>query len=285
MPLKAAELVIEPVLRSFVATEYGVLDAGLGARARLTLPLGPGVTSHFGVQAPVVRTGDFRDGRNFGQSGPESGLDLMLVQYAHKLSPAWTWLWSAGLTQVVQTDLRVAGLEQLWASPEGSHRLSAKLMVMDSGVIRREVALAGYAWYDVARRYSASITGGRFYAGDEGFRLDVNRDFGDTLVGVFLKVESEDNMAGGFQLSLPLTPRRDAAPRTLQVKGPRRWGHSLQTTLNLADGTNALKPLLLYEPLVDLELRRDFLDSGRLSPEYLRGELPRMREAYLLWDQ
>jgi hypothetical protein len=114
-------------------------------------------------------------------------------------------------------------------------------------------------------------------------RLDLMRYFDDTIAGLFLKVEADDSMAGGFQLSLPLTPRRDAMPRGVQVKGARRWAHSKQTTLNLADGTNALRPFMLYEPLMDLDLRRDFLDSGRLGPAWLREQLPRMREAWLLW--
>jgi hypothetical protein len=281
--LAAPELVIEPVLRTFVATEFGVLDAGLGARARLTAPLGGGAVAHLGVQAPLALSDDFHDGRNFAPFAPEGGLDLLLIQYAHKLSPEWTWLWSVGRTQVVRADLGVLGLDQAWTSPAGRHRLGARLMTLDSGTARHNVALGGYTWFDAARRYSAGVTGGRFYAGDSGFRLDLNRYFGDTIAGLFLKVESEDNMAGGFQLSVPLTPRRDAAPRGLQVKGPRRWGHSLQSTLNLADRSNSLKPLLLYEPAMDFDLARDFLDSGRLGPGYLREQLPRMREAYQLW--
>jgi hypothetical protein len=281
--LDAAELVVEPLLRTFVATEYGMLDAALGVRARLTAPVGRGLLAHVGVQLPVLQSDDFRDGRNFEAAGPEAGVDLLLAQYVHKLSPGWTSLWSAGLMQVYQVDLRVAAVEQLWTSPLGRHRLNGKLMALSTSELDHRVALAGYTWFDATRRYSVGVTGGRFYADDTGARLDVSRYFDDTIAGLFLKVEADDNMAGGFQLSIPLTPRRDARPRGVQVKGARRWGHGLQTTLNLADGSNALKPLLLYEPVTDLDLRRDFLDSSRLSPAWLRGQLPRMREAYLLW--
>jgi hypothetical protein len=280
--VRAAELVVEPVLRTFVGTEYGMLDAGLGARARLTLPLDRGVVAHLGAQVPLLLTDDFHSGENFDHFGPEAGLDQLTMQYAHKPAPSWTSLWSVGLTQVFQVDLRVVGNEQLWVAPAGRHRFNTKLMVLDAAESHK-VALAGYTFFDAARRWSASVTAGQFYANDSGARFELNRYFGDTIAGVFLKVEAEDNMAGGFQLSLPLTPRRDAEPRGMQVKGARRWGHSLQTTLNLPDGTNALRPLLLYEPLTDLDLRRDFLDSGRLGPEWLRHQLPRLREAWLLW--
>jgi hypothetical protein len=281
-PLEAAELVVEPLLRTYLGTEFGMADAALGVRARFTAPLGRGVVAHLGLQAPLLLTDDFRDGRNFADTGPEAGLDQLLMQYAHKPAASWTSLWSFGLTQVFQTDFRVLGTEQLWTSPQGRHRLHAKLLAL-SAEESRQVALGGYTWFDVTRRYSASVTGGRFYDEDTGVRIDLMRYFDDTIAGLFLKAESDDNMAGGFQLSLPLTPRRDAMPRGVQVKGARRWGHSKQTTLNRADGTNALRPFMLYEPMMDFDLRRDFLDSDRLAPAWLREQLPRMREAWLLW--
>jgi hypothetical protein len=235
------------------------------------------------MQVPLLLTDDFRDGENFDDYGPEAGLDLLLVQYAKKLSPNWTTLWSGGLTQVYQVDLRTAAVEQLWTSPTGRHRLNAKLMLLSSAQVEHEIALGGYTWFDATRRYSLTLTAGRFYFDDTGVRVDVQRYFDDTIVGLFLKAEAEDNMAGGFMISVPFTPRRDAMPRGLQIKGSRRWSYSLQTTLNRSDGTNALRPLLLYEPVTDFDLRRDFFDSNRLSPDWLRTQLPRMREAYLLW--
>lgn len=283
--LDAAELVVEPVLRTFTATEYGMFDVAVGARGRLTVPLGRGLLVHAGVQLPLAQTSDFDDGRNFDGYAPEAGLDLLMAQYAHKLAPGWTWLWSAGLMQVYQVDVRTLGLEQLWTSPQGRHRANVKLMSLSTTEISHRVALAGYTWFDASRRWSLGATGGRFYADDRGVRFDVSRHFDDTIAGLFLKVEAADNMAGGFALTIPLTPRRDAMPRGVQVKGARRWGHHLQTTLNLADGTNALKPLLLHEPVVELDLRRDFYDSNRLGPEWLRLQLPRLREAYLLWGE
>ena len=52
-------------------------------------------------------------------------------------------------------------------------------------------------------------------------------------------------MAGAFKgLAFGGIVERDY--RGVQVKGARRWGHSLQTTLNRADQTNALRPLLLH---------------------------------------
>src|SRR5204863_8425647 len=111
-----------------------------------------------------------------------------------------------------------------------------------------------------------------FFAKDTGMRIDFSRYFGDTICTLFLKAASGDD-AAGILVTLPLTPRRDAQPGGLQVKGPRRWGHNISTTVNTADGRNALRPLLLVEPMLDLDLRRDFADSSRLGAAYLQDEL------------
>jgi hypothetical protein len=275
--------VVEPLLRTFIATEYGVIDYSLGARLRMTAPLGNGLLVHAGAQVPLVETDDFRDAGNFSPVAVEAGIDQLTAQYVHKLHPQWTWAWSLGHAQVFRTDVDMLGLEQLWLSDTGAHQLRTKLMALHAGYGTRGVALAGYTWFDPTRDYSVSLTGGRFYAEDSGFRLELNRYFGDTIVGLLFKAATRDDMAGGIQISLPLTPRQDAMPGVLQVKGSRRWGHATTTTLNTDDGRNSLRPLLLYEPMFDLDLRRDFYDSGRLGEAYLRDELPRMHEAYELW--
>jgi hypothetical protein len=284
-PLNGAELVAEPVLRSFVATEYGLIDYALGARLRLTAPLSRGFLVHLGGQLPLVRSDDFEPGENFHATGVEAGLDLALAQFAHKMGPQTTWLWSAGRSQVYRVDLNTVALEQLWSSLDGRHRLRSKLMSQHFSGGARNVALAGYTWFDPERDYEVALTGGRFYSGDSGVRLELNRWFGDTLCGLFFKAASRDDQAIGLQITLPLTPRRDAAPRALQLKGSRRWGHGVASTLNASDERNPLRPLLLHEPMLDLDLRRDFSDSGRLGEAYLRDELPRLREAYELWGR
>lgn len=282
-PLQAVELVLEPVLRTFVATEYGVLDYGLALRGRLTVPMARGLLAHLGLQAAVIESDDFRGAGNFAPFVPESGLSQALLQYLHKPAPRWLWLWSAGRTQVPSADLDTVALEQAWLSGDGAHTWRLKAMAMRGRSSSAEIALAGYGWFAPEREYSVALTGGRFYAGDAGVRLELNRHFGDTILGVFFKAASRDDQAGGIQVSLPLTPRQDAQPRGLQVKGSRRWAHSLTSRLNASDQRNALTPLLLYEPVLDLDLQRDFLDAGRLGQDYLRDELPRMREAYERW--
>ena len=124
----------------------------------------------------------------------------------------------------------------------------------------------------------------QFKAKDAGV-FTCSDGLGDTIVGLFFKAASRDDQAGGIQVTLPLTPRRDALPRAVQLKGSRRWGHGISSTLNAFDNRNPLRPLLLYEPMLDLDLRRDFYDSGRLGQAYLQDELPRMHEAYELWGK
>jgi hypothetical protein len=283
--LEAVELVIEPLLRTFVATERGVLDYALAARGRMTAPLGYGLLFNMGARAPVARSDDMRGAGAYAPFAPRAGLDLATLQFFHKPAPAWAWLWSAGHARIVRADLRALALEQLWLSGSGRHQLRAKLMSLSTSRDGREVVLGGYRYFDPVRAWSAGITGGRFYEGDAGVRLDLERHFGDVIAGVFWKAASADDQAAGFALSLPLTPRRDMAPRGVQVKGPRRWGHSLASTLNDNAGRNPLRPLLLFEPSLDLDLARDLYDSGRLGPAYLEANPERLREAHEQWKK
>lgn len=287
----AFELVVEPLLRWGVATEHGLLDYGLGARARLTAPLATGLLANVGAQIPVARSDDFAPGRPFEDLAPRGGIDVALLQYLHTPAPGWSLLWSAGRTRIFRIDARAVALDQAWSPGDGRHRFRAKLMALHHDLATRELALAGYNWLDARRAYGIGVTAGRFYLGDAGARLDVERYFGDTIVGLFYKFASPDDQAGGVVLSLPLTPRRDQRPRWLQLKGARRWAHSLGTTLNAPptatspNGANPIRPLLLYEPILDLDLERDIHDAGRLSAEYLHANGPRMQQAYERWGE
>jgi hypothetical protein len=286
MPRRALELVAEPVLRTTVATPEGMLDYGFGVHARLTAPVMDRLLAHVGATVPVARSDDFDAGRQFAALAPEGGLDLALLQSLHTPRPGWSVLLSAGRAQVHRADLDTLALDQAWQPGAGAHRLRMKLMLMRNDEDTREIALAGYDWLDAARRYGIGLTAGRFFAGDAGARLDVERYFGDTILGLFWKFASPDDQAAGVALSLPLTPRRDALPRGVQLKGARRWSHALATTLNGPPdaehpaGTNPIRPLLLHEPVLELDLERDLLDAGRLGAESLRASLPRLHEAY-----
>ncbi|HUR40471.1 MAG TPA: YjbH domain-containing protein [Verrucomicrobiae bacterium] len=287
--LDALELVIEPVLRTAVATEYGMLDYAAALRARLTAPLGKGLLAHLAATSPAALSDDFGGGDAFGTIAPKGGIDIALGQYLHSPAPGWTLLWSAGQARVFRIGARTAALDTAWSPGRGAHRVRAKLMAMDTDFGLREVALAGYTWLDARRDYSWSITGGRFFAGDSGVRVDLERYFGDVIAGLFWKFASPDDQAVGVAMSLPLTLGRDMRPRGLQIKGARRWQHSLGTTLNgpgnatNPEGSNPIRPLLLHEPVLDLDLERDIHDGGRLNAEYLLDETGRMQEAYQRW--
>ena len=271
--LRSAELVIEPLLRTFVATEFGVLDYGLALRPRLVVPLGTGTTFTVGAQLPVANSDDFKAGQYFEPYAPRAGLEPMLLQYAYKFTPGWSSLWSVGRSRIYQASLNTVASEHLWMSDRGTHQLRAKVMVM-SAASRYDIALAGYTYFDPANAWSLSVSGGR-YLYDSGTRIDFSRYFGDVISTLFLKFAGVHEAAIGMVFSLPLTPRRDAMPTGLQIKGSRRWSHNLATTVNRDDGANYLRPLFLYEPVLDLDLRRDFADSSRLGEAYLQQEIPR----------
>lgn len=266
--LRGTELVLEPVLRSFLGTEAGVVDYSLTLRPRVTWALNPGVLLNLAVQLPVADSDDYRSGGAFRGYASKSGLDTALIQYAHKPAAQWTSLWSAGVSSVLRSRLTTVGHEQVWMSRGGEHQFRSKLLVMQAPQATREVAVAGYAYFDPLHAYSVGLSLGKYYYGEGGGTLDVTRYFGDVICSVYFRGASRDDQLAGVSISFPLTPRRDSQPGGLQVKGPRRWAQSRTSTIAGADSRNLVRPLLAFEPTLDLDLRRDFYDAGRLAPAW-----------------
>lgn len=62
----------------------------------------------------------------------------------------------------------------------------------------------------------SKLSGGRFLYGDEGFRLDMVRQFGESTIG-FFTVYTNGGRNGGFQVSLPVFPARRMRPNRIRV--------------------------------------------------------------------
>jgi hypothetical protein len=86
----------------------------------------------------------------------------------------------------------------------------------------------------------------------------------------------------GLAIALPLTPRRDLRPGTLQLKGSSRW-HFQQTTTVGHEGSNPLHPGLGLLPETGYRLDDLLLNGDRFGEAYLNAHLPRLRQAFRRW--
>ncbi|HYG69515.1 MAG TPA: YjbH domain-containing protein [Anaeromyxobacteraceae bacterium] len=192
------------------------------------------------------------------------------------LARGLTLLAGAGVMQSSEA----GGVGQLhWTEPGGRFALGVEGAstrdMYDSAIERTALTGSGQAWLpwlDVL----AEVRAGRFLGGDRGATVRVSRFFGDTRVGFFYS-DTDVRMAG-FQLGLPLTPRREMRPGLVQLRGDNRFSQGIATVVG--DERNPVRFGVATSPLTRFNLQEVFLDAGRLSRDRVLEDLPRMRATF-----
>jgi len=64
--------------------------------------------------------------------------------------------------------------------------------------------------------FTTKATFGKFLFGDNGFRFDVLRQFGEVDIGFFM-IQTEDGSNGGFDFSIPLYPSKRFTPKRIRI--------------------------------------------------------------------
>ena len=271
-------LVVGPGLANGVGTEFGVYDYRLSLRPDAYLQLWPGASLRTLVNIPLAWSNDYEKGGQFNQHGDNTTtVERILANQVFHPAAGILTMFSGGQ---FRQDLRGGINETLWSAPDGRHQLRLKAgMFADDHYDQRYTSLLGtyrYDWPELDMQLEG--TAGRFVNGDRGFIVEVRRFFGDTAVGFFYA--DTDYKIGGIRISLPLTSRRDMAPTPLQLRGTAQWDYQLYSVLANQGGSNPLVFDSGVLPQTEFTLERDLLNRDRLSEAYLRGQLPRMQEAY-----
>ena len=115
-----------------------------------------------------------------------------------------------------------------------------------------------------------------------GPSLALTRWFGDVAVQAFVR-KGGQNTYVGMELSLPLTPRQGMGAGPVQLTGTPRYAQSIRTLMTNGNNAanwvrpDAVRPVELnYKPEVEL------LNSGRITPAYIKNQVQRMRESFFL---
>lgn len=279
-------LFLRPDVRTLVGTEWGVLNYSLAAVAHVRAGLWPGGHLAASWKVPLDDTPVFEPGGSFEASRQEGGLDELLVQQVWHPFPGVTTLTSAGRYPYGGEDYHALFQEGAWQfGPDRAHQVRAHGAVLepvDEGT-QRDLALAGYRYLHGPWDTAAGVTGGRFLHGDEGFRFNLERSFGDTRFTFYYKWLPQRRLeqVGGLQVSFPLTPRKEPRFGPLVVGGTDRWSYYQETVTQSDTGQNELATATIgQEPTPYFNLRKDVLDANRLVPEYVKSHLPRLRQAY-----
>ena len=275
-------LLLYPGLTTFVGTEFGVFDYLLSVKPDLLVDAWKGGVVNARWDIPVAWSSNLDDGRPYRTTRHDARLDRLMLFQAIK--PAADFMVNLGAGMVLPHDYGTLN-EATWSPGNGSHRFRAlQAYAKDDGSKQTTTAYLGsYRYYFAPLDLAIEGTGGRFWAQDTGFSLELKRYFGDATVSVYYKDSlGDDNKkwrAAGIQFSFPLTVRKDMKHyRNLQVRGTDEWSYSQETTLG---NRNNLPPYpLAINPQPTTALYRAYYNRDRLSEAYLRGHLWRLRDAW-----
>ncbi len=273
------QLILGPGLEARVGTELSAYDYRLSLKPNLVMNLWPGAALDLRWDVPLHWTRHFEAGSFFDDRGTRTQRDRVLLHQAMPLAPGLLIQGSFG--QMDHDQWGTYG-EASWIPGEGRHRFQVSAGRLRRPGLQGDRILVGS--YRLALPGGTTVLGasaGTFLHQDRGYRLELERHFGDSILKIFF-AHTQEKLAG-FSLGLPMTPRRDMASRWFQIRGSERSFHGLETTLRTSTGANDVLPGLAELPETALSLRRAYTDQDRLNLETIRHQMLRLREAYLRW--
>lgn len=281
-----ASLLIYPGLKTFIGTEVGVFDYLLSIKPDLYLNTWKGSVINARLNIPVSWSENFEDGKAFRSSRENAKVDRLMLFQAIKFTPTIMANLGGGM---IFSDTYGTLNELFWTPGSGNHRFSFNnAFARDSeSHTHFELYLGTYRYYFSPLELYLEGTGGRFWDQDDGFKVTLKRFFGDTSLSVFYKnSETSDRQhlqVGGVQFSFPLTPRKDMKPYPLQVRGSDEWSYAQEVVIATPGQHNFVGKSTGFNPTADFNLAHIFYNRDRLSVEYIKKHLLRLRDAFKIY--
>jgi hypothetical protein len=284
-----SELVVYPGLKTFVGTEVGKFDYLLSIKPDYYLNVWKGAVLNARWDIPVDWSENFDDGRLFRDSRKGSQFERLMFLQALKIAPGVMLNLGAGM---ILHETYGTINELMWTPGSGNHRITLKQAYTsssESGAAypQNKAYLGAYRYFYAPLDLYLEGTAGQFLDNDRGFMLELKRFFGDTSFSAFYKNSRtsahEHVEVGGVMISLPLTLRRDMKPLLVQVKGSEEWAYAQETKIVASGNANYVNTSIGVTPRIAYNHERVFYNRDRLSEDYIRKHLLRLRDAYLTY--
>ena len=282
-----SSLLLYPGLTTFVGTDYGDFDYELSIKPDLMVEAWKGAVINARWDIPVAWSHNLDDGMPLRDSRNPARMERLMLFQA--LKPTADLMINLGAGLILPHENGTLN-EATWSPGNGTHRFRVlQAYTKDSDTQQSIKAYLGaYRYYYSPLDLYLEGTGGRFWGQDTGGMLEFKRFFGDTAVSLFYKsTEGEDKVkwqAAGIQFSFPLTLGEDMKHYCgMQLRGSDEWSYAQQTTLG---SHNNLPPYqLALDPQPITALYRAYYNRDRLSEDYIRGHLDRLRDAWLSYGK
>ncbi|WP_425653311.1 YjbH domain-containing protein [Vibrio campbellii] len=285
-----SQLVLSPMVRHGVATEFGVYDYSFAMSSNLYTFLWSGAAVDIRHILPLAESDDFEEGGYFEDSAYENEIDRTMVHQFFRLP--YVDVANQVSLGLVKTDYVGARSESAWFSPSGAHTLGLEMSYFQH---MDEKDKNGYANPDrqtFLTRYTFSIpewdwqfnaTAGEFWKGDVGAKFTTSHWFEDIEVSASYQVtkfnDTDEEQFVTVAVKLPLTPWRDMSPGLLQVRGNEAYDFNVST--RVGNDANYLSTGQGDELVMDNSMLRRYFNRGRYGSGYFEQNKIRMRNAYL----
>lgn len=284
---------VTPAIDSRVGTEYGTLDSTWGLNFTWQTPLWRGANTDIAYVKALGHSQDYAPGGIFSDFRIDSLLHRVMLHQAMDLPWGLSARVAAGrLVQVLdgyQTELR-------WESPGGHHRFTFERAQFDHRYVnfQKVFNMTTYRHYLEPINSTLELKAGQWWHGDRGQMAILRHWFGDTSVALYARRSrfaegapalfspygSVPVMSAGFEVSFPLTPRREVQAEWLQPRGDDRFSYGLQSVVGAKNNTNYITPYFGNFSPVPLSLDGSVYNFDRGSQAYMASHLQRIRQAW-----
>lgn len=277
-----SRVLIEPVLRKFVGTEFGVLDYSLAADIQAIVPLWKGAEAKASYIKNISNTENVQDGV-FSYARQESGLKSVTLNQSLWITDRLLNVVSVGKYQYNfsgvqnETTLFVPGRDD-----QARFQYTRIRHVAQLGITNLVNMAAFYRWNYQPLDLRVEAGYSQYTGNDRGPSLSIGRWFGDIQAQAYVRRSDQATFAG-VQLMFPLTPRQGMRPGFTHVEGPGKYGLGLETRLARAGDCNCIIPGVGEEIAITYNADKFLFNQGRVGKDYLISQLARMREAFLLF--
>nr|WP_196333629.1 YjbH domain-containing protein [Vibrio campbellii] len=285
-----SQLVLSPMIRHGVATEFGVYDYSFAMSSNLYTFLWSGAAVDVRHILPLAESDDFKEGGYFEDSVYENEIDRAMVHQFFRLP--YIDVANQVSLGLVKTDYVGARSESSWFSPSGAHALGLEMSYfqhMDekdkNGYVNpdRQTFLTRYTFSMPEWDWQFNATAGEFWKGDVGAKFTTSHWFEDIEVSASYQVtkfnDTDEEQFVTVAVKLPLTPWRDMSPGLLQVRGNEAYDFNVTTLVG--NDVNYLSTGQGDELVMDNSMLRRYFNRGRYGSDYFEQNKIRMRNAYL----
>ncbi|MEH6454597.1 MAG: YjbH domain-containing protein, partial [Psychromonas sp.] len=226
-----SQIILSPMIRHTMATEYGVYDYSLALGTNLYTSLWKGSAIDIRYVLPLTNSEDFDDGKLWGEDRYQSEIDTALFHQAFSLP--FNIFNQTSIGYIKAGYVGVAN-ESLWNSAQGYHSFGLDVNYFEPSdedlnyrkLAYKETALGFYQLSLPQFNWQAKIQGGKFWNGDTGIKLSSMHWLGDVRIDATYQntqmTQYSNSLPEEFvaiNFSIPLTLWRGMKPGYVQFKG------------------------------------------------------------------